>query len=125
MTLDKIAESAGLEHFSFHAMRHSFASRMLEVNVPAKVVQDILGHADVTLTLNTYSHVVGTTAHEQISKINDLFSKNAISEEKHSNPVRQPKSIQKRLAEDREQKKNLTDEIPTKNKSKNRDEFDL
>jgi hypothetical protein len=27
---------------------------LLEANVPAKVVQDVLGHADVTLTLNTY-----------------------------------------------------------------------
>jgi hypothetical protein len=46
---------------------------MLEANVPAKVVQDVLGHADVTLTLNTYSHVIGSTAHEQIAKINGLF----------------------------------------------------
>ena len=38
------------------------------------VVQDVLGHADVTLTLNTYSHVIGTTAHDQMSKINGLFN---------------------------------------------------
>ena len=48
---------------------------MLEAEVPAKVVQDVLGHADVTLTLNTYSHVISTTAHEQMAKINDLFEK--------------------------------------------------
>ena len=52
---------------------HTFATRMLEANVPAKVVQDVLGHADVTLTLNTYSHVIGSTAHEQMAKINNLF----------------------------------------------------
>ncbi len=46
---------------------------MLEAEVPAKVVQDVLGHADVTLTLNTYSHVIGSTAHEQMSKLNGLF----------------------------------------------------
>ena len=45
----------------------------LHNNVSAKVVQDILGHADVTLTLNTYSHVIGTTAHDQMSKIDGLF----------------------------------------------------
>jgi hypothetical protein len=49
---------------------------MLEANVPAKVVQDVLGHADVTLTLNTYSHVIGSTAHEQMAKINNLFQAN-------------------------------------------------
>ena len=74
-TLDKITKAAGLEHLTFHALRHTFATRMLEAEVPAKVVQDVLGHADVTLTLNTYSHVIGTTAHEQMSKINDLFEK--------------------------------------------------
>jgi len=72
-TMDKITDAAGLPHFTFHALRHTFATRMLEANAPAKVVQDVLGHADVTLTLNTYSHVIGSTAHEQMSKIDGLF----------------------------------------------------
>ena len=72
-TMDKITDAAGLPRFTFHALRHTFATRMLEANVPAKVVQDVLGHADVTLTLNTYSHVIGSTAHEQMAKINNLF----------------------------------------------------
>jgi integrase len=72
--MDKIADKAGIEHITFHALRHTFATRMLEAEVPAKVVQDILGHSDVTLTLNTYSHVMGSTAHEQMAKINGLFS---------------------------------------------------
>jgi integrase len=88
-TMDKIADSAGLEHFTFHALRHTFATRMLEAEVPAKVVQDILGHADVTLTLNTYSHVIGSTAHEQIAKINNLFGKEKA----------EPPSIKQQLAE--------------------------
>jgi integrase len=71
--MDKIADEAGIERLTFHALRHTFATRMLEAEVPAKVVQDILGHSDVTLTLNTYSHVMGTTAHEQMSKIDGLF----------------------------------------------------
>ena len=72
-TMDKLTKKVGLPHFTFHALRHTFATRMLEANVPAKVVQDVLGHADVTLTLNTYSHVIGTTAHDQMEKINGLF----------------------------------------------------
>jgi len=75
-TMDKITDAAGLPRFTFHALRHTFATRMLEANVPAKVVQDVLGHADVTLTLNTYSHVIGSTAHEQMAKINNLFQAN-------------------------------------------------
>ena len=94
-TMDKITDAAGLPRFTFHALRHTFATRMLEANVPAKVVQDVLGHADVTLTLNTYSHVIGSTAHEQMAKINNLFQA--------SEPVKQeatPKeSIKKQLDE--------------------------
>ena len=108
-TMDKIADSAGLERFTFHAMRHSFATRMLEANVPAKVVQDILGHADVTLTLNTYSHVVGTTAHEQIAKINELFTEHGVNPP--FIPVT-PKSIQKRIAESQKQGKEEKGETP-------------
>ena len=76
--MNKITDKAGLPRFTFHALRHSFATRMLEANVPAKVVQDVLGHSDVTLTLNTYSHVMGSTAHDQMSKINNLFKSNDI-----------------------------------------------
>ena len=74
MTLDKIIKKAGIEHVNFHALRHTFATRALEAGIPAKVVQEIHGHADVSLTLNTYSHVLQTTAHEQMSKINSLFA---------------------------------------------------
>ncbi|MCL2078190.1 MAG: site-specific integrase [Oscillospiraceae bacterium] len=117
-TMDKIADKAGLEHFTFHALRHTFATRMLEANVPAKVVQDILGHADVTLTLNTYSHVIGTTAHEQIAKINDLF---ATAEEKPPKP-----SIQNRIAKSKEQgnKKEAIEKTQPSQKKK-RDEPEL
>lgn len=80
-TMDKITSSVGLPHFTFHAMRHTFATCLLEAGVPAKVVQDVLGHADVTLTLNTYSHVIGTTAHEQMSKINDLFKPKSVMDQ--------------------------------------------
>ena len=72
-TMNKITDAAGLDRFTFHSLRHTFATRMLEANISAKIVQDVLGHADVTLTLNTYSHVIGTTAHEHIAKLDGLF----------------------------------------------------
>ncbi len=95
-TMDKITDAAGLPRFTFHALRHTFATRMLEATVPAKVVQDVLGHADVTLTLNTYSHVIGSTAHEQMSKINGLFEAPA-DKQPESAPPKQ--SIKKQLDE--------------------------
>jgi integrase len=108
-TMDKIADAAGMEHFTFHAMRHTFATRMLEAEVPAKVVQDILGHSDVTLTLNTYSHVMGSTAHQQIAKINNLFTSSTLKQK--------PGNIKHKLTAAKEQVKSETVE-PKKPKSK-------
>ena len=56
--LERIAGKANIEHVNPHALRHTFATRLLERGVHPKVVQELLGHKDVTLTLNTYSHVM-------------------------------------------------------------------
>jgi len=85
-TMDKITDAAGLPHFTFHALRHTFATRMLEAEVPAKVVAEILGHKDVTLTLNTYSHVLTSTAHAQIEKIDKLFQESEVGAKPASLP---------------------------------------
>jgi len=46
----------GIEHHSFHALRHSFATRCIEKGFDAKVLSEILGHADVKITLDRYVH---------------------------------------------------------------------
>ena len=88
-----------LTKITFHGLRHTFATRMLEAEVNPKVVQEVLGHADVTLTLNTYSHVVGTTAHEQMAKIDGLFKPesilNKLAEAKKTVDTSQPKKAAK------------------------------
>ncbi len=50
-------ETAGIGHKTFHALRHTFATRALESNTNIKVVSEILGHASIQITLDTYSHV--------------------------------------------------------------------
>jgi site-specific recombinase XerD len=42
----------------FNALWHTFASLMLSQNVHPKVVQEMLGHSTISLTLDTYSHLV-------------------------------------------------------------------
>lgn len=46
-----------LPHFSCHSLRHTFTTRMCEVGVNIKVIQDTLGHKDITTTLNIYTDV--------------------------------------------------------------------
>lgn len=53
----KFLRVANLPDMRFHDLRHTAASLMLRQGVPAKVVQERLGHSDISLTLNTYSHI--------------------------------------------------------------------
>ena len=52
----KSLEICGLEHFKFHMLRHSFASRCIAKGFDIKSLSEILGHSDVHLTLNLYVH---------------------------------------------------------------------
>lgn len=55
--LKRICKICGLEPFSIHKLRHSFATRAIESGMKPKTLQRILGHSDVTITLNYYVHV--------------------------------------------------------------------
>lgn len=46
-----------LQHFSCHSLRHTFTTRMCEAGVNVKVIQDTLGHKDISTTLNIYTDV--------------------------------------------------------------------
>ena len=54
----KLLAAAGLPRQRFHDLRHGCATLLLAQGVSARVVMDVLGHSAITLTLNTYSHVV-------------------------------------------------------------------
>jgi len=103
-TLEKLLKQASVEHINFHALRHTFATRALERGVPAKVVQAMLGHADVALTLNTYTHLMKETLHKEMRKMDDIFSvgvaksaaKNRDRSEPKANAKKKLKSEQER-----------------------------
>lgn len=61
------------EYFATHTMRHTFATRALESGMPPKVVQEILGHSSIKITLDLYTHVLPETKTEEIKKIANLF----------------------------------------------------
>lgn len=69
----RVSKKAGVSGVTFHALRHSYATRLLEANEHPKVVQEILGHSDITMTLNTYSHVMPEIKKAAAEKINFLF----------------------------------------------------
>lgn len=65
---------AGLPNIRFHDLRHTAATLMLQQGIHPKVVQERLGHADIALTLNTYSHVLPNIQEEAVQKLDLLFS---------------------------------------------------
>ena len=53
----KLVRRIGLEGIRLHDARHSHASLMLKAGTHPKIVQERLGHASISITLDTYSHV--------------------------------------------------------------------
>lgn len=62
---------AGLDGFRFHDLRHSFASALVKANVNLKVVQELLGHASLTMTMR-YSHLAEGELHQAVALLNGI-----------------------------------------------------
>jgi integrase len=54
----RVLEKAGLPRMRFHDLRHSCASLLLVQGVPARVVMETLGHSNISITMDTYTHVL-------------------------------------------------------------------
>lgn len=65
---------ANVTPIKFHSMRHTYATRLFENNVPPKVVSDLLGHADITTTLNIYTWVMKSEKTKAVDTINNIFT---------------------------------------------------
>lgn len=63
-----LVKKLNFENVRLHDLRHSHATLMLQAGVHPKVVQERLGHATITTTLNTYSHVIPTLQEESVKK---------------------------------------------------------
>lgn len=70
-----LLKKAGVPHMRFHDLRHSAATILLAMGVPAKMVQELLGHSNITITLNVYGHVLSSMQQEAMDKLDHLFGK--------------------------------------------------
>lgn len=66
-------EKAKIKKVKFHALRHTFATRLFEARVPVKTVSMILGHRDTSITESVYLHVLDNLKDEVASIINDVL----------------------------------------------------
>ena len=78
---DEILEKFGadsnpilLPHFSCHILRHTFATRLCESGINIKVIQSVLGHADVSTTMNIYVDVTNALKKKEIAAFGDYIT---------------------------------------------------
>jgi integrase len=69
----RLLVTAGLPRQRFHDLRHACASLLLAQGVPARVVMETLGHSEISLTLNTYSHVMPSVGREAAERMDELL----------------------------------------------------
>ena len=72
-----LLKRAGLPDIRFHDLRHTCATLLLsEGEVPVKVVQEILGHSSVSITMDIYSHVLPDMQEKAAAVMDSLLSEN-------------------------------------------------
>ena len=72
--LQGILERAGLPHIRFHDLRHTCATLLLSKGVHPKFVQELLGHATISITLDRYSHVIPAMGDQTRKAMEDVLS---------------------------------------------------
>ena len=70
----KILKAAGIENANFHALRHTFATRCVELGFDVKSLSEILGHATVNITMNRYVHPTYEMKKENMKKLSGLLA---------------------------------------------------
>ena len=70
----KLMGEAGLPHQRFHDLRHACASLLLAQGVHPRVVMETLGHSQISLTMDTYSHVMPSLQREAADKIDAILA---------------------------------------------------
>ncbi len=67
---NKIMQKLSIENVSFHTLRHTFATRCVEVGVDVKTLSETLGHSNVNITLNRYVHSSFEMKRQNLKKLN-------------------------------------------------------
>ncbi|MCW2279405.1 tyrosine-type recombinase/integrase [Heliophilum fasciatum] len=75
--LQQLLSKADVPVTNLHALRHTYATRLLESEIHPKVVQELLGHGSIGITLNTYSHVLPDLKKQAIGKLEGMLNTRA------------------------------------------------
>ena len=84
--LKALLKKAELPDIRFHDLRHSAATLLLSVGVHPKVVQEILGHSQISITMDVYSHVLPGMQQDAMSRLNDALKEGIVSAAENESP---------------------------------------
>ena len=72
--LFKICDKAGIDRFSMHVLRHTFATRCIEAGMLPKTLQKIMGHSNIDITMNLYVHITEDEKQKEIDMVADALN---------------------------------------------------
>jgi integrase len=84
-SFEPLMKRAGLPQIRFHDLRHTFATVLLAKGTHPKVVQEMLGHASISQTIDTYSHVLPDLQSEAAAAMEDVLSEEPEDGEEEGN----------------------------------------
>lgn len=71
-TFDKALAAAGLPHYRIHDLRHSFISNAILNGIDIVSISRYVGHANIEMTLNRYSHLLKDSERRMVDRLNEL-----------------------------------------------------
>lgn len=84
----ELLEKYGLRHIRFHDLRHTFASLLINQDVPLINVSNFLGHSDLSTTANIYAHLDKASKQASAAVISDILQ----GENRHARPKGEPET---------------------------------
>ena len=72
-SFERLLKKLGIPHHGFHSLRHTFATRALEVGVDVKTLSEILGHKNANITLQRYAHSMLEHKRDMMNQIGKLL----------------------------------------------------
>ena len=84
-SLNKILKELDIPHFSTHSLRHTYATRAIEAGMSPVVLQKLMGHTDVSVTLNAYTSVFDKYKRNELEKVNEYYMEQNLIDNSNAN----------------------------------------
>lgn len=84
-SLNKILNELDIPHFSTHSLRHTYATRAIEAGMSPVVLQKLMGHTDVSVTLNAYTSVFDKYKRNELEKVNEYYMEQNLIDNSNAN----------------------------------------